>query len=432
MRVLVTGAYGFLGSHITARLIADGHDVVGTGRDVTEGRRRRPDARWIALDFLKATRAADWLPHLAGVDAVVNCAGILQAEAGNSIRAVHVEAPRALFAACEKAGVRRFIQMSAVGADEARRSEFSKTKHEAEDALRASALAWVILRPSVVVGRAAYGGSALFRALAALPGFIPVLPESGRLRIVQVDDVAATVAFFLNEAAPARETIDLVGPQAQSMTEVLRAYRGWLGLPEARLWRVPHWLARAGYALGDFAGRLGWRPPVRSNAGYEIGFGADGDPARWTRLTGIAPRPLGTALASEPASVQEKWFARLYLLKPLIFATLALFWLGTGLLSLGPGYTIGESLMREGQIEGWLATLAIVGGGVSDIIVGLGIAVRRTSRWTLRASLVITLIYVALGTYLVPQLWIDPLGPMLKIWPVFVFTLVALAIHDDR
>jgi uncharacterized protein YbjT (DUF2867 family) len=431
MRVVVAGGYGFIGSHILARLGAEGHEIVGVGRRVAEAARRFPHVHWVGLDFARA-RAEDWLPHLAGADAVVNCVGILQDSPGNSLRAAHVDGARALFAACERAGVRRVIHFSAVGVDQDRPTAFSRTKREADEALIASALDWVILRPSVVVGRAAFGGSALLRGLAALPGVVPVIPDAGSLQIVHADDVAATVCFFLRPDAPTRQAVEVVGPQRLSFTEVVLAFRRWLGLPEPRLIRIPGWLAHIAYRLGDFAGLLGWRPPIRSTAEREIGQGAVGDPTAWTRLTGIVPRSLEAALQAEPASVQERWFARLYLLKPLVFGILALFWIETGLISIGPGYGVGMGLMREGGIEGPLAVLAVIGGGLLDIVIGSGIAVRRTAKLALVASLVVSVVYFVIGTIIVPRLWIDPLGPMMKIWPIFVFTLVALAIHDDR
>ena len=92
----------------------------------------------------------------------------------------------------------------------------------------ASDLDWIILRPSVVVGRPAYGGSALFRGLASLP-VLPVMPNTGLLQVVQLDDVADTVLFFLAPGAPTRLALDLAGPEQLPFTEVVRKYRRWLG-----------------------------------------------------------------------------------------------------------------------------------------------------------------------------------------------------------
>src|SRR6266540_1707568 len=263
MRVLVTGAYGFIGSHIVARLSADGHDIVGVGRRIAEAARRFPRMRWIALDFARARCAEDWLPHLAGIDAVVNCVGVLQEGLQDSIRAVHVEGTDALFAACAQAGVRRVVHLSAIGVDQDRPTAFSRSKREADERLMARDLDWVILRPSVVVGRAAYGGSALFRALAALPGFVPLIADAGRLQVVQVDDLTAAVRFFLRTDAPTRRVLEIAGPERLSLAEIVVAYRSWLGLPPARIVQLPRWLAHLMYRLGDLLGWLGWRPPIR-------------------------------------------------------------------------------------------------------------------------------------------------------------------------
>ena len=66
-------------------------------------------------------------------------------------------------------------------------------------------------------------------------------------------------------------------------------FRRWMRWPPARLVRTPAWLAALIYRLGDVAGWLGWRPPIRSTAQHEMVRGAVGDPARLTELTGIKP-----------------------------------------------------------------------------------------------------------------------------------------------
>ena len=202
----------------------------------------------------------------------------------------------------------------------------------------------------MVVGRAAYGGSALFRGLAALPVLPSVVAGTGLLQVVQLDDLVATVLHFLRPGAPARIVLEIAGPERLSLDQVLLAYRRWLGRADARIVKVPRWMFDAVFRVGDLIGLLGWRPPLRSTVAREIERGGVGDPAEWTRLTGIVPRSLGAALAAEPASVQERWFAQLYFLKPAALAVLALYWLLTGLIALGPG--VGRRRLRRCRRRG--------------------------------------------------------------------------------
>ena len=430
MHVLVTGATGLIGAAVVARLLTEGHGVTGVARNVSRAKRRLPQVRWLSLDIAQATSPEAWCPHLGGIDAVVNCAGILQDAPGESVGGVHDLGAAALFEACERAGVRRVVQISAIGIDRPDPTAFSRSKLRGDEALMRRDLDWIILRPSVVVGRAAYGGSALFRGLAALP-VLPVMPDMARLQVVQLDDVVQTVLASLQPGAPVRLTLELVGPEPLSFVEVVAAYRRWLGWSDAALWHLPGWLAGVLYRFGDFAGFLGWRPPLRTTARREIARAGLGDPAEWTRVTGIAPRSLAVALAAEPSSVQERWFAGLYFLKALLFVTFPLFWIATGVISLGPGYATGVELMRSGGAGG-LAGLCVVAGGLADVLIGLAIAFRRTTRAGLYAALAITLLYLIAGTILLPELWLDPLGRLLKALPIMVLNLVAIAIVEDR
>jgi uncharacterized protein YbjT (DUF2867 family) len=421
MRVMVVGASGLIGSAVCARLAARGDSIRAVGL---------VPAEVIQIDLAVATEA-EWPAHLSGVDAVVNCAGLLQDSPGESTHGVHAAGAAALFRACERAGVPRVIQISAVGVDRDPPTEFSRTKLAGDQALMERDLDWVILRPSVVIGRAAYGGSALLRALAAAP-IVPIMPQTGPLQIVHLDDVVDAVMYFLRPEAPVRRAFDVVGPRTWSLDEFVALLRRWLRWPPARRFRLPAPLAALVYRFGDALALLGWRPPARTTARWEIQRGATGDPQPLARATGIEARDLAAALMAEPSSVQERWFARLYLLKPLVFVVLSLFWIATGLMALGPGWERGVGLVLEGGVKHGLAEAAVVAGAAADIGIGIGIALRRTTRRALYAALALSLAYAIIGTVLVPRLWIDPIGPLLKIWPIMVLILVAVAIHEDR
>jgi hypothetical protein len=148
-------------------------------------------------------------------------------------------------------------------------------------------------------------------------------------------------------------------------------------------------------------------------------------------ITGIRPQSLGQALARESASVQEKWFARLYLIKPLIFSVLAAFWILTGIISLRLGYRNGVELMRSTG-AGVLSGPTVIAGALADIVVGVSIAWRPLTRRGLYGALALSLFYAIAGSLLRPDLWIEPLGPLLKIIPIVVLHLVALALLEER
>ncbi|MCK1723087.1 SDR family oxidoreductase [Bradyrhizobium sp. 141] len=422
MRILIVGGTGFIGSAISARLTVEGHECVSVSRSSTglKGDHHAP------LDLAQTTQA-DWRPILKGIDAVINAAGAMH---GREMQEVHISGSGALYAACEAERVRRVILLSAIGANRDAVSVFSRTKRDGEIALTSCDLDWVILRPSVVMGRAAYGGSALLRGLASLP-VLPVMPDTAPIQPVDIGDVVETVVFFLRPGAPSRIALDLAGPRQMIFSDAVALLRRWLRWQPVRRLNLPSWAASTFYQMGDVVQLLGWRTPINTTAQAEMRRGATGDPDPWYRTTGIRPRDIEAVFASEPSSVQERWFARLYALKPLIFGIFGLFWIVTGIISLGPGWGIGMSLLREGGLEGNIAVLTVVAGALADIVIGLAILFRPFSRYGLWAALIISLVYIVIGTTLVPSLWRDPLGPMLKIWPVLMLNLVAMAIRED-
>lgn len=196
MKVLLTGASGFLGKQIFATLQADGHTVM-------------PATRALGFDFNVLLDEKDWLAYLQGIDAVINAVGIISETRSQSFARLHYQAPTALFRACVEAGVRRVIQISALGADASAATPYHKSKKAADDVLRSLPLEWFVLRPSLVYGP---GGKslALFRRIALLP-VIPV-PAHGRQKIqpVHIRDLVEAVQRCLT-VSPSGRTIDVVG-----------------------------------------------------------------------------------------------------------------------------------------------------------------------------------------------------------------------------
>lgn len=429
-RIAIIGATGLIGTNIGASLASRGFHLVKVARHVEGNAPSQSGVVWKAADVGRTSRV-EWAVVLEGVAAVVNCAGALQDGPSDDLDGTHRSGLSDLIAGCQAAGVRRFIHFSAMGVDQARPSKFSATKHAGDEVLSASDLDWVILRPSVVLGAPVYGASALIRGLSSLP-ILPVMPDTRALCPVALEDVVATVEFFLRDEARTRVAVELAGPERFEFSELVGLYRRWLGLPPAVQFALPRWLARIAYGLGDMAGKLGWRPPVRSTARAEIARGATGDDTEWKLVTGIEPKRISQTLEARPASVQDRWFAALYLLKPIVIASLVVFWIGSGLASVGPGFSAGLDLMNQGGVSDRWASFVIMAGGVADLAIGVGIAIRRKTRLALLAGIAVSAAYALAGSIVTPWLWLDPLASLLKIAPVIALMLVGLATLRDR
>ena len=164
MRILIAGATGLIGSALADRLASAGHELLLVVRDVAPARNRWPNAEVRGGGFGATT---DWSPHLAGVDVVINAVGIFSEKGSQTFDAVHVKGPGSLFRAAAEAGVRRVVQVSALGAHPYADVAYLASKGRADAALATLPVASTIVRPSLVF--AADGASTQwFAALAVL------------------------------------------------------------------------------------------------------------------------------------------------------------------------------------------------------------------------------------------------------------------------
>jgi uncharacterized protein YbjT (DUF2867 family) len=432
MRVLVTGAYGLIGSAVLARLHRDGHELVGSGRKVETAERQFPYARWIAADFRDLQTKEAWKEILAGIDAVVNCAGAFQQSLRDDLAAVHVGAPLALFAACQGLGIKRVVQISAMGAGEQGASAFAKTKGQADAALAASALPWIILRPGVVLAPGVYGASAMLRGLAGLPWRTPLIGGDQEVRIVSVEDVVETVAWALGSGLSVSGTFELLHPRSYTVAQLVSGLRQWLGLPHQPTLELPAVIARAITGGADALAYLGWRSPARSTAFAELAAGMRGDPTKWTAASGIDPKDLAAILNQRPATLQDRWFSRLYFLKPAAIACLAAFWIVSGVVAVGPGWSDAQAVLATAGVNSTAAMATTAGGAILDIILGIGVAIRSSARMALIGMLLVSGLYLLMGTIVAPALWLDPLGRLVKIVPNTLLIVFALAVLEER
>ena len=221
--VTIFGGSGFLGRHITRALARQGHrirvavrrpDLAGHVQPLgTPGQIMPVQAN---LRYPESVEAA-----CAGADVVINLVGVLYSSGAQTFSALHAHGARVVARAARNAGVAQFIQMSAIGSDEASESEYARTKAEGEAVAREEFPGAAIIRPSIVFGPE----DNFFNQFAAMARFSPVLPLIGggetRFQPVFVGDVAAAVAKLVATGEPSGKTWEFGGPAQKSFRELL-------------------------------------------------------------------------------------------------------------------------------------------------------------------------------------------------------------------
>jgi uncharacterized protein YbjT (DUF2867 family) len=287
MDILLCGASGFVGRHLEAALTAAGHRVVRAVR-------RKEHAEDMIIDYAADSSAAVWLPRLSGIEGVINAVGVLRDSRAQPMTSLHSATPRALFAACQIAGMRRVIQVSALGVESCLDTAYMRTKREADGFLQTLDLDWVILRPSLVYGED--GASArMFRLLTRLP--VIALPGRGDMTVqpVHINDISAAVVKLFESNTVTQTVINCAGREAISYREMLASYRRQQG-GHYTLWlSVPWWLMQLAARFAQiFKGS-----PLEPQTLEMLKLGSHGNIAAFSALLGRPPRDISTFIQDQ-------------------------------------------------------------------------------------------------------------------------------------
>ena len=264
MKVLLTGATGFVGREVAQELAAAGHHLRvlarnGGSRSVQElAERYRAEIRLGDVTAPETLRAA-----LERTDAVIHLVGIISEVGQSTFENVHTRGTQNLVAAAQRAGVRRFVHMSALGTRPGARSRYHQSKWAAEELVRHSGLDYTLFRPSLIFGAHDHFVN-LFARIIRLSPVLPVMGSGkARLQPVAVETVATAFVKALTEPKALGQTFDLCGPERFSFNELLDQILGAMGRKRLKL-HVPLGLARCqARTLELFFGRLfGKAPPL--------------------------------------------------------------------------------------------------------------------------------------------------------------------------
>jgi uncharacterized protein YbjT (DUF2867 family) len=411
--VFLTGATGFIGRNLAAALHAGGHQVLLATRAGSSAA-----AMSVAVDYTRDFDPELWRARLTGVDVVINAVGILREHGAQSFDALHFRAPRALFAACSELGVRRVIQISALGADEAAASAYHVSKFRADQFLSTLPVSSAIVQPSLVYGPDGVSAR-FFNTLASLP-LIP-LPGRGDQQVqpIHIDDLVAAIVALIEREDWRVGRIPLVGPAPLTLREYLSALRKALGLRRALFMPVPLPLVRlSARATGALPGMMLDR---ESLAMLERGNTADA--AVTGQLLGHAPRPAERFIAPRDAAGSARE-AKLGWLLPLLAGSIAVLWLVTGIVSLAV-YPRAESylLLARTGITGPWAPFALGAAAATNLALGVAsLLARSRALWWTQIALI--LVYTAIISWRLPEFWAHPFGPLLKNVPILAALLL--------
>jgi nucleoside-diphosphate-sugar epimerase len=193
MRLALTGATGFVGSHLVDVALGAGHEVTALTR---REQASREGLAWVSGDL--SDRAA--LERLVDdADAVIHVAGVISAHTAAAFDKGNVEGTLAMLAAATAGGVRRFVHVSSLAAREPKLSLYGASKSKSEQLVHGSGLDWAIVRPPAVYGPGDKETLELFR-MAKLG--VMLMPPKGRVSVIHADDLARLLIALAAPEAP--------------------------------------------------------------------------------------------------------------------------------------------------------------------------------------------------------------------------------------
>jgi uncharacterized protein YbjT (DUF2867 family) len=221
--IAVTGGTGFVGSHFIEHALEQGHQL----RALT----RRPQAERAGVTWVEgALDTPDSLAVLVqGADAVLHIAGVINAPDRAGFAAGNIDGTRALIAATEAAGIRRFVQVSSLTAREPDLSLYGWSKAEADKLLIASNLDWTIVRPPAIFGPRDQEMLELFKL--AKRHVMPLPPAGGRMSVIAVGELIRLLLALPTSNALIREIVepDDGAPDGWDHRDFARAIGGAMG-----------------------------------------------------------------------------------------------------------------------------------------------------------------------------------------------------------
>lgn len=218
MKIFLSGGTGFVGGHLRRALLDAGHTV-----RLLVHRRHEGAEAGIEQAEGDVTRLETFAASVEGCDATINLVGIIREfpARGMTFEKLHVEATKNMLEAARRAGIRRHLQMSALGSRPNATSRYHQSKWHAEEQVRASGLDWTIFRPSIIFGPKDDFINKLAGYIRSYPA-VPVIGDGRyRLQPISADDVARCFSLALEKPEAAGQAYELCGPDRITYNDLL-------------------------------------------------------------------------------------------------------------------------------------------------------------------------------------------------------------------
>jgi NADH dehydrogenase len=232
--ILLIGGNGFVGRVLAAQLQSAGYSVLIPTSHLVAGRELRmlPKVHLEDADVHDFDELQTLCSRIELKGAVINLVGVLHDKPeqpyGKVFKAAHVDLPKNIITAMQMHGLKRYLHMSALGADSHGPSMYQRSKGDGEAAVKASNLDWTIFRPSVIFG----AQDQFINLFAKLTKLFPVMPlanHTAQFQPVSVDDVATAFVMSLSMPQTIHQSYDLVGPTVYTMKEIVETAKRKVG-----------------------------------------------------------------------------------------------------------------------------------------------------------------------------------------------------------
>ncbi len=226
MIIGVTGACGFVGQHLTERLLADGHKVRALAHQKNLENTASENLEILPADVTDPQTLHDSFQEC---DIVCHLVGLIAETRTQTFDRVVAQGTINIVEACKRSSVRRIIYISAIGTEKNALSRYHRTKYQAEQAIINSGLQYVILRPSVIFGP----GDGFISMLERMIRLSPITPVIGsgryKLQPVFIDDLTAVISRAVSNDIGLGQIIEIGGPEKLEFLEILNIIKRMSG-----------------------------------------------------------------------------------------------------------------------------------------------------------------------------------------------------------